>query len=345
MGHGGRDPAHRAVRGAPTAALLPFLLSLAVFDQWLPPILILVLFATLELITTNVVEPWLYGIHTGISSLALLLTAVIWAALWGPAGLILSTPLTVCAVVLGQHLPQLAFLNVLFGDQPVLGEEALVYQRLLAMDDQEARLVVTEYLKDHTLTQLYDSVIIPALTLAEQDRHKGSLDPARKEFLYLSLREILAEIAEDASSPSRFQPPDASAGRVLCLPASDEGDEITAAMLAQLLEHAGHVALSLPNDESIANTIALVRPGPRDIFCISALPPFAFAGARKLSQQLQVHFPGTKVVVGVWGFTGDPAKSLQRFESPGPDRLVSSMAEAVQFCSEAAASRNPASVL
>jgi len=111
-------------------------------------------------------------------------------------------------------------------------------------------------------------------------------------------------------------------------------------MLAQLLEHAGHIALSLPNDDSIANTVALVRPGQRDIFCISPclrLP----SPARETEPATSGTLSGTKVVVGVWGFTGDPAKSLQRFESPGPDRLVSSMAEAVQFCSEAAASRNP----
>ena len=113
--------------GAVVSALLPFMLSLAVFDSWTPPLLVFLLFATLELVTGNFVEPWLYGIHTGISALALLLTAVFWTALWGPAGLILSTPLTVCVVVLGRYVPQFSFLHVLLGDEAVLaaGSELL----------------------------------------------------------------------------------------------------------------------------------------------------------------------------------------------------------------------------
>ena len=101
--------------GAVVSALLPFTLSLAVFDNWTHPLLVLLLFATLELVTSNFVEPWLYGIHTGISALALLLTAVFWTVLWGPAGLILSTPLTVCVVVLGRYVPQFSFLSCAVG--------------------------------------------------------------------------------------------------------------------------------------------------------------------------------------------------------------------------------------
>src|SRR5205814_10464055 len=120
------------------SGLLPFTLALAVFDSWIPPLLVFLLFAVLELITSNFVEPWLYGIHTGISALALLLTTVFWTVLWGPAGLILSTPLTVCVVVLGRYVPQFSFLHILLGDEAVLEAEARVYQRLLAMDGQEA---------------------------------------------------------------------------------------------------------------------------------------------------------------------------------------------------------------
>ena len=177
--------------GSVAAGMLPFLLSLAVFDHWLPPLLVLLLFATLELITSNFLEPLLYGAHTGISPLALLLATVFWAGLWGPAGLILATPLTVCVVVLGRHLPQLSFLHVLLGDQPGLTAEAQIYQRLLAMDDREAHSVAERYVKENSLVRLYDAVIVPALTMAEHDRHKGALDPAREEFLFMSVREML----------------------------------------------------------------------------------------------------------------------------------------------------------
>jgi predicted PurR-regulated permease PerM len=117
--------------GTPLAATLPLALSLAVFDGWLRPLLVFLLVAALELIIANFVEPWLYGAYVGISSLALLVSAVFWSVLWGPAGLILSTPLTVCVVVLGRHVPQFSFLHILLGDEPVLADEAQIYQRLL----------------------------------------------------------------------------------------------------------------------------------------------------------------------------------------------------------------------
>ncbi len=191
--------------GSLVAALLPIILALAVFDNWKAPLLVVLLFGVLELVTGNFLEPWLYGAHTGISSLALLLTTVFWTVLWGPAGLILSTPLTVCVVVLGRHVPQFAFLYILLGDEPVLEADARVYQRLLALDDQQARDVAALYLADNSLAQLYDSVLIPALALAEQDRHKGALDKNREEFLFLSLREIITEFSEERIGEIQFQ--------------------------------------------------------------------------------------------------------------------------------------------
>jgi predicted PurR-regulated permease PerM len=329
--------------GAVVSALLPLTLSLAVFDNWTPPLLVFLLFATLELGIGNFLEPWLYGIHTGISPLALLLTTVFWTALWGPPGLILSTPLTVCVVVLGRYVRQFEFLHVILGDETVLAPEARFYQRLLALDNEEARAVADLYLSEHSLLQLYDSVIIPALTMAEQDRHKGALSPTREEFLFLSIKEMLldfseksvksdaanAEAARDGLSVERR--PENAPGRVLCLPANDEADEITAAMLAQLLEQAGYPAISFPLDPSLQQTVGLLDPAEYDTFCISALPPFAFAHARTLSQQLRLRFPRTKVVIGVWGFAGDTARALQRFQPSHPDQLVRSMAHAVKF--------------
>jgi predicted PurR-regulated permease PerM len=318
--------------GAVVSGLLPFTLSLAVFDNWTHPLLVFLLFATLELVTSNFVEPWLYGIHTGISALALLLTAVFWAVLWGPAGLILSTPLTVCAVVLGRYIPEFSFLHVLLGDESVLAAEARYYQRLLAMDDEEARAVADLYLRENSLSQLYDAVIIPALTAAEQDRHKGALDTTREEFLFLSIREMLVEFSERTLKPDAANAvPEASAGRVFCVPASDQADEITAAMLAQLLEQAGHAAISFSLDASLENAVGFMSPSENDIFCISALPPFAFARARTLSRELQLRFPRTKVIVGVWGFTGDTERALQRFQPSRPAKLVTSLASAVEF--------------
>ena len=329
--------------GGVVSALLPFTLSLAVFDSWIPPLLVFLLFATLELIISNFVEPWLYGVQTGISALALLLSAVFWTALWGPAGLILSTPLTVCVVVLGRYAPQFSFLHVLLGDEAALTAEARFYQRLLAMDDREARAVAGLYLRKNSLSQLYDAVIIPALTMAEQDRHQGALDPSREEFLFLSIKEMLVEFSEmtltsDAASAavSKEGLPaerslEASAGRIFCIPANDEADEIAAAMLAQLLEQSGYAAISFSLDSFLQQALGLMDPAENDIFCISALPPFAFACAKTLSGQLQLRFPRTKTMVGVWGFTGDAKTALQRFQPSLPDKLVTSLADAVQI--------------
>src|ERR1700724_2607719 len=186
--------------GTFAAATLPIALSLAVFDGWLKPLLVFLLVIGLELIIANFVEPWLYGAHVGISSLALLVTAVFWTVLWGPAGLILSTPLTVCVVVLGRYVPQLSFLHILLGDEPVLAAEAQLYQRLLAMDQQEAHAIISTFLKGRPLVELSEY-----------------------------------QLADSSSEEDSAPMPDAAEhfnARILCLPAHDRADEITAAMLA-----------------------------------------------------------------------------------------------------------------
>jgi hypothetical protein len=318
--------------GTPVAAILPFALSLAVFDGWLKPLLVFLLVAGLELIIGNFVEPWLYGAYVGISSLALLVSAVFWAVLWGPAGLVLSTPLTVCAVVLGRHIPQLRILHILLGDEPVLAAEAQLYQRLLAMDQLEAQSIVSHALSEKPLIELYDSVLIPALNMAEQDRHKGAIDAAREEFLFLSINEMIVEFSE-------YQPmPDAaerSRSRVLCVPAQDRADEVTCAMLAQILEQKGFPTLSFSIDGSSPNEwLAMIEAGGDDVVCISALPPYAFAPARAMCKQIRERFPKLKVVVCVWGFSGDADKAKARFERTQPDRLAISIAEAVEHVQE-----------
>jgi len=323
--------------GSLVAAALPLMLSLAVFNGWAPPLMVFGLFAILELVTGNFVEPWLYGIHTGVSSLALLLATVFWAALWGPAGLILSTPLTVCVLVLGRYVPQFKFLHVLLGDEAPLEAEALIYQRLLDMDEQEARAVADRYLKEHTLAQLYDSVLIPALTMAEHDRHKGALDTVREEFLFLSMKEMLAELPDDSLKSvlpdvevAKEPKPEWPAGRVICIPANDEADEISASMLSQLLEMGGCAALSFPVDPDMLHLMQVLEPSADDVICISSLPPFAFSHAKNLSRQLRAHFPLTKIVVGVWGFAGDAKVALDRFPAPRPEYLVTTLEQAVQ---------------
>jgi predicted PurR-regulated permease PerM len=330
--------------GTTVAAALPIALSLAAFHSWLPPLLVFLLFAGLESIVSNFIEPWLYGSNTGISSLALLVAAVFWTLLWGPAGLILSTPLTVCLVVLGRYVPQLSFLHTLLGDEVVLGEDAQIYQRLLAMDQPEAHAIVDRFLKEKSLVDLYDSVLIPALSLAEQDRHKGAIETTREEFFFLSINDMITEFSEfqlahDSSQAegavAESGPVERLRARILCLPANDRADEVTAAMLAQILEHAGHAALSLPIvHTSPVELLALIEKRQDDVICICALPPYAFPPARTMCKLIRERFPKLKLVIGVWGFSGDAEKAKARFDRTQPDRLLTSLAQAVEQIQE-----------
>lgn len=319
--------------GTTVAATLPIALSLAVFDGWLRPLFAFLLVAGLELILSNFVEPWLYGAQVGISSLALLVTAVFWTVLWGPAGLILSTPLTVCVVVLGRYVPRLSFLHILLGDEPPLKAEAQLYQRLLAMDQLEAHAIIEEFAKGKTLVELYDAVLIPALSMAEQDRHKGTIDASREEFLFLSINEMIAEFSEYPAGAAKTA--SHANARILCVPAHDRADELTAAILAQQLEQRGYTTLAFSiGGPDPHEWIALIDPGPNDVVCISALPPYAFAPARTMCKQIRERFPKLKVVVCVWGFTGDAQKANARFERTQPDRLSASLAEALEHVQE-----------
>jgi hypothetical protein len=211
--------------------------------------------------------------------------------------------------------------------------EAQIYQRLLAMDQPEAHSIVSQFLKTRPLVELYDSVLIPALSMAEQDRHKGVIDAVREEFLFLSINEMIAEFSE--YQPEEDDCAEHLDARVLCLPAHDRADEITASMLAQLLEQKGLPVLSFPIDgPSPYEWMTLIDARPSDIVCISALPPYAFAPARAMCKQIRERFPKIKVLVCVWGFSGDTEKAKARFERTQPDRLSISLAEALERVQE-----------
>ncbi len=257
--------------GSPLAAVLPILLSLAIFPTWTGPVATIGLYLIVEILVANFLEPLIYGAHTGISSFAILFAAIFWALIWGPIGLLLSTPLTVCLVVLGRHVPALQFLNIMLGDQPVLSPEAHYYQRLLASDQAEAKEVLDDYLKTHPLEDLYDTVLIPALALAEQDRHHDDLEEITEQFICKSTKELLDELGEKSKEPAvaeaqraqsdlaelsapkiRVEPP-SHATTVVCIPARDEADEIVGIMLSQLLERAGYHAQAIPIGTNCGN--------------------------------------------------------------------------------------------
>lgn len=327
--------------GPPLGGIMPLLLSLAVFDGWTRPLMVLALFVCTELVVSNFLEPMLYGIHTGISSLAILVAAIFWTAIWGPIGLVLSTPLTVCLLVAGRHVPELRFLQILLGDEPSLTPDSRFYQRLLAMDHNEARLVLQNYLQGTTLEDLYDSVLIPALSLAEQDRHQNRLDDASEKFICQSARELIDELweprgaelelaLEEGAAPAALSGTGSSRLarplHVLCLPARDEADEIVGVMLAQILESAGHRAQCIPV-AATSELLAQVREEKPDVVCISALPPFAIPHARSLYSKLHAQEPSLKIIVGLWHFSGDAGSVSRRLGLADGSRALTTLAE------------------
>jgi hypothetical protein len=316
------------------AALMPIFLSLAVFPGWHHALITAGIYFAMELIVSNFVEPLLYGAHVGLSPLAILVAAVFWTLIWGFPGLVLSTPLTVCLVVMGRHVPSLRFFDVLLGDEPALSPHAQYYQRLLATDHTEARQILEQYLKEKPLDDLYDSVVIPALSLAEQDRHRSELDEDTQNFIYQSTREIVEDLGELSREESVSETSGSVIERtgpidVLCIPARDEADEIVAILLSQLLERKGHRAQSIPVG-TISEILSQVAETNPTVVCISALPPFAVDHARALYAQLRSHSPGLYIAICLWHFDGDPHKATTRLKLGSAHGFFTTLPEVLQ---------------
>ena len=317
--------------GTSIGVLLPFVFALGVYQSWGPALVVIALFAVLEFSVSNILEPWLYGSHTGISTLALLIMAVFWTLLWGWPGLVLSTPLTVCLIVMGLHMPQLSFLHILLGDQAQLAPEAKFYERLLAMDQAEAHVIAEGFLSNHSMSELYDVVLLPALSLAERDRHQGALDEVRATFVFQCANELLAELADSAvlAPDSPNSPMVRKSFPVICVSTQDQGDEIAATMLAQLLEQAGNHTLQLPSSALSDEILARLAEENETVICVSSLPPFAFAETRALCQRMRQRLPRNRMLVGLWDPALDAERIRERLSTCRPDRVVTNLAHAV----------------
>jgi predicted PurR-regulated permease PerM/methylmalonyl-CoA mutase cobalamin-binding subunit len=306
---------------------LPTLVALAVFPGWRYPLLCLGLFLVIEMIVAYAVEPWLYGTHTGVSSLAILVSAAFWTTLWGPVGLVLSTPLTVCLLVLGRHAPQLEFLYVILGDEPVLEPEAELYQRMLALDQQEAEAVVDKAAEGKLPLDVYDGLLVPALRLSEEDRHRGRLDEDRESFIVQSMNEFIAKLASKHEDDSVGVE---SERRVLCLPAGDRADEVTAVMLAHALQLAGIFAMVLPRADLPEDSFANVTVEKGDVICICALAPFALMSARTLSKRLRARFARQRILVGLWSNAGEADDFEERLGKAFDVQVVTTLGAAME---------------
>jgi predicted PurR-regulated permease PerM len=297
------------------------------------------MFVVIELLISQVIEPNLLGSSTGLSPIAVLVSAVFWTWMWGPVGLLLSMPLTVILVVMGKYVPQLAFLDVLLGDTPVLDPPTRVYQRLIAGDDEEAAELAAEYLDETSLEGAYDQVLVPALAQAELDRHRGKLDESRRDAVRQGIREIAESLAErqrgddvadatartvrDAKGRAAEEAPEpqgdgkarptlleAATIHVLCLPAKGEADEIVALMLARLLERRGY-RVTAPGASTLTSEMAdLISSAGADAVVVSALPPKAALNVRYVLKRTLARYPGDRVIAALWRNTRDLGKSI-----------------------------------
>jgi hypothetical protein len=321
-------------------AMLPLFLALAVAPGWSLLLWTAALFIVVELITGNVIEPWLYGSHTGLSPLAIIVAAIFWTWLWGPIGLVLSTPLTVCLVVLGRHVPQFEFLDVLFGNEPVLEPHARLYQRLLAGDPEEATDHAEEMLEEKYLFEFYDRVAIPALLLGEQDRMRGVMDDEQRRQVAESALTLVANLDDSAQQEAEEEEdeeavsgsekagegkaneakadenkagdededvdlPDGSGIAVLCAGGRGELDDAAAAMLAQVLDVQGAETSRASFTELEPSAIRRLELDPVDAVVIGFLNRGSTQHARFIVRRLKRLKPKLRVGIVFWSEVGN----------------------------------------
>jgi predicted PurR-regulated permease PerM len=311
------------------AAVFPIALSLAVSPSWLPPLLTVSLFVVLELVSNNVMEPWLYGSSTGVTPIALIVAALVWTWLWGPVGLVLATPLTVCLVVMGRHIPRLAFLSIALSDEESLTPAEDLYHRLHHAGEHDESEFIDAYLKNHPLESLFDSVLIPVVVAAETDHRLGLLENEQLGMLQQGLGELLGEleIRLDAEAVA-VEPVDC---RVACIPAKAYRDEMAGGMLARLLRQKGFTARNGSSKMMSGEWIGWVREEATDVVCISAVSPTNIIHARNLGAKLRRNFPDLKIMVGLWGNPEQAKEGLGVLRESGANEVVVTVAEAADF--------------
>jgi predicted PurR-regulated permease PerM len=312
----------------------PTLFSLATAPDWGggwgQPLAVLALFLGLEAVCNNVVEPYVYGQSMGLSEVAQLVMAALWAFLWGPIGLILSGPLTVCLLVLGRHVRRLEFFAVLLGDQPALEPQVAFYQRLAARDQDEASEVAVGYARRTSPEEAFDGVLVPALALARHDREEGLLDPADLRFVVGAAREIAEEVAELRQAPKET----AAEGRlrVMVCPARDDFEHVAAHLLALSLDPNRWEA-RVAGDETLASElvqqVADFRPAA---VVVVTMPPGGLSHARYIVTRLRNRFPDVPLLVGRWGAEeADPQREAVT-NTDGLDRtLTATLARLAQL--------------
>lgn len=312
------------------AALVLVTFALAAFPTWPPPLLVAGLFVGLELACTFALEPFLYGQSAGVSQVALLCSVTFWAWLWGPIGLLLATPLTVCLVVLAKHMPGLEFVGILMADEPPISPAAAFYQRLLAQDQAEASRIVTERAEDHSLEQVYDEVIVPALRHARGDRLQDTLTDEAQQYIWRATREIVDGLGAErlaAAPPEEAARPPRNV-RVLAVPVRDEADLLGLVMLEHLVSPARWTIERSSPHLLVSEIIALVEETRPAVVCVGALPSGPRGGhTRYLCKRLRARFPDLRIVVGRWDLRENVTHARRQLEAAGADYVGVTLVE------------------
>ena len=324
--------------GTWVGAGFPILLSFALAPDWLQPLVVLAFIAVLDLVTANVVEPLLFGHSTGVTPIALLIAAAFWTWIWGPIGLVLTTPLTVCLVVLGQHIPRLRFFTLLLGSQPPLKPHVNYYQRLLAKDVAEATQVAMEQAKTGGLASLGDEVLFPALVLARRDRKQRALTVEEEAGILQSTKEILTQVEQtlqplpvaDTVPPTALPAPTLPAPPltvILGCPAHDEAEELSLSLLALLMKPDGcqlEIVSTKALPVEVEDRIAVEKPA---IVFVPILPPGGLVQARYLCKRLRRRFKKLPIIVGYWGESHDFDRLLISLRSAGASYVTTSLVQ------------------
>jgi predicted PurR-regulated permease PerM len=286
------------------AVLLPLGLSAVVYESWQQPMLVLGVFLALELLVATAIEPVVFSHRAGVSKVALLVSMAFWTGLWGPLGLVLAMPMTVCLVVLARHVPDLEFVAVLLGDAPVLETSRGFYQRLLAGDSREAAEIVEDRMAKEPLDRVYDDVVVPGLVHARRDRLAG-LIAEEERFIMRAAREIVEELAppHGGAAAAGPVPPAGRPARILGCPLRDEGDHVALLMLRQVAASASCAIEVLGPGLLVSEVLDRIERDRPALFCLAALPPGGRRRTLLLLKRLRARFPDMRVVVGRWGAT------------------------------------------
>jgi predicted PurR-regulated permease PerM len=313
--------------GTLLAMLLPAALAFAQFAGWGPLLATLGLFVGLDALAAYVVEPVVIGAKTGVSSMAMLISAIFWSWLWGPVGLVLSTPMTVCLAVLGKHLPRLSYLAVMLGDEPALEDELVLYQRLLAGDEDEAQEILEKRFRSIPRGRVFDEIVIPALLLAGRDRARDQISEADHQDVLRTIRALVdadpvpgpapATAGSGATRMRSIDGPPAPPQRVLGVSARSVTDEIIWEMLAQMFDPTKVHLESVGSAYLASEVTAVAAENLPDVVCVISIPPGGLAQARYICRRLRAKLPKTPILVIRPGVQDNSKESAQKLTEDG----------------------------